>query len=354
MVRRTKWCHGAVRRGADDLTTVVHSENMRELFSNQVPGQEECMTVLERDRRRMLVTALERELGATYVDDLTPGHTGATIMRFERPQDGCRLIAKCCLDDAGEALADIQGNILGYAAFRAIGAEALIPAEYASRTIAGFPVLTMQDLGEDLRTIAERVVLRGYVNLRDHLRSAIRATVRDDPEGERGRNGIATVVAAIQRYANPLAPFVGQERVGIFRQRIPQCPSARVALMLLDCTPDNIFVNELRCSIIDPWGQGTYHGHSAVSIGQFVTLARDIYRMGSATVGGEILVGFARTELSVMLACDAACSERALQLGAALQYICSAYVRRERDPDRAMQYVECARAAYDAALGGAS
>ncbi|MDO8599622.1 MAG: hypothetical protein Q7S02_05945 [bacterium] len=304
-------------------------------------------------RRTRIVESLERVLEAAYVDDLASGHTGATIMRFRLHQDGRLLVAKCCLsEDATEALADIRANIQGYAAMHAIGADAFVPPEYTVHRINGCPVLTMRYLGESFRTRVEQGENDGYLDLCEHLGRVVPRALRRDAAGERSRHGVEAVIAAIQRYAAPLATLVGPNAIAMFFARVPTLPSASVALMLLDCTPDNVFVDAKRCTVIDPWEQATYLGNPAVSIGQFVTLARDVYALRGAKKGGKLLEGFVTDELPGLLGCTPDTAAHAFQLGAALQFVCSAYVRRTSDPQTARVYLSRATAAYTAALGG--
>lgn len=307
------------------------------------------------DRRRTNVVAvLERELSVEYVADLPPGHTGAAILQFRRHEDGQLLVAKCCLrDDAPEALADIRANIHGYAAMHAIGAGAVVPPEYAVHQINGCPVLTMRYLGESFRAYAERGTTDAYDALRGHIRNLVSRALRPDPGYGRGHHGVATVIAALQRYAQPLDAVTGTRVIAACSDRVPEFRSASVSVMLLDCTPDNVFVDADRCTVIDPWEQATYLGNSAVSIGQFVTLARDIYALPGAAKGGALLERFVTSELPGLLGCTPDTAARAFQLGTALQFVCSAYVRRTSDPATARAYVDRATAAYHAALGGA-
>jgi hypothetical protein len=105
----------------------------------------------------------------------------------------------------------------------------------------------------------------------------------------------------MRRYAIPITPLVGERELGASYVRAPEFPGASVAIMLLDCTPDNVFVDARRLSCIDPWEQATYLGHPAVSIGQFVTLARDVYALDGSVNGGASLEQFMSDELPGVL-----------------------------------------------------
>jgi len=110
------------------------------------------------------------------------------------------------------------------------------------------------------------------------------------------------------------------------------------SLMLLDFTPDNLFVDENALSFIDPWLQDVYLGHPAVSAGQFATLMQ-LYKMKDSAEATNMLEERCEIEMPLMLGCDIAAVKRAFCLGSTLQLVLSSYVRQESDPSRSAELI---------------
>ena len=295
-----------------------------------------------------IIENLERSLGARYIGDLVHGHMGATLVRLQKCQNGSLSIAKFCPRGAPRsAFADFRANLHGYAGIRKTGAENLLPPGYRVLHLRGTPVIVMDDLGENLfsRLKSEKeTVPRYYRWLCAHFRETVISTLRKDEGGAYGTESLKEVSRYILWYAekvSAIAPEINSNIHAALTEQKMTPPSSRVAICVLDFTPSNLFIFKEHATFIDPWRQKTYLGNPAVSIGQFVTLAR-LYRLRDAEAGATLLEDMARKNLPRILGATEDTVERGLRLGATLQYVLSAYVRRGSDPARSQELLESA------------
>lgn len=131
--------------------------------------------------------------------------------------------------------------------------------------------------------------------------------------------------------ADTLAQVLGKEAAERWRLWDPHdFTLTHGSLMLLDFTPDNVFLFRGRALFIDPWLQESYVGHPALSLGQYATLAL-IYRLSGAEELAIKLHACAR-QLGKRIKLSSAMSDRAFFMGAGLQMVLSAWARRTSDP----------------------
>src|SRR3989344_4586110 len=105
--------------------------------------------------RDLIISWLESRLQAGYLDDLTPGHTGAQLARF-RQEDGILMVAKffvpTAIIGAFDGSGDIEDNIRGYKSINELGGGALVPPGYQVMEYEGVKVLVTKFLGDSFRT----------------------------------------------------------------------------------------------------------------------------------------------------------------------------------------------------------
>lgn len=280
----------------------------------------------------MNIQDLEEALGAQCVGSYASGHMGSRILRFRRSADKSALVVKFApMDDAG-AIADFEANVRGYTEIRALGGSHLVPAELKEIRVANGRALVMSDLDASMR-IADGG-FDACVLLWKHFRQAILQTTAQ--QVDTSDVGLPPFVIEVARHIERFSHGNVSDLSGALRESNWADERGKLAIMLLDFTPDNLFVNETRLSFIDPWSQETYLGHPAVSIGQFVTLMQ-LYRMRDADGAARMLKERCVAEMSSMLDCDVSIVERAFCLGSTLQFVLSSYVRCESDPSRAAE-----------------
>lgn len=287
----------------------------------------------------LILSWLEFCLRATYLDDLTPGHTGARLARF-RQEDGTLMVAKFSVPTAiiavSDGSGDIRDNIRGYESMNKLGAGVLVPPSYQVMECEGVKVLVMKFLGDSFRTSVGSHPQESYVWIRDHLRVVLRNTLYP-ALGDLPVHSIQEIRRSMMRFGKEVDALTD----GALGEhlRVPwDLESGQLMLMLLDFTPDNVFVTRDRLSMIDPWGQSTYLGNPAVSIGQFITLAEEVYGLPGAGEGCGLLRRFAFQEIPESLECSAKSVQVAFRLGVALQYILSAYVRIRTESELARAF----------------
>lgn len=278
----------------------------------------------------MLIRELQRVLAARHLDDYESGHMGSRIARFVT-EDGRHLVAKCAAYSDTNAMADIKANVRGYAEIEMVGLSDMLPPALRQLDLTEHRVLVMEDLG---RSVAQ-------------LNSGMKtwATVARSFESRAMATATTTRGDYVEEVTSHIARFsTDNELVDAIRRKSSVIPE-RSALMLLDFTPDNVYVRDESFRFLDPWDQRSYLGHPCVSLAQFATLAR-IYRLKDA----EMLCTKWRTDsvqfYSELLACDESVSLDAYKLGETLQLTLSAYVRRNSDPSFASSLHSSANALW--------
>lgn len=279
----------------------------------------------------MDIQNIEETLRARYVDSYASGHMGSRILRFRRDTDKNALVVKFApMDDVG-AIADFEANIHGYSEILTLGGSLLVPPELKEIPVTNGRALVMRDLGASMR-----IVDGGFnpcMSLWEHFRHVVLQTaVQVNASKFELPQFMIEVAHHIERFSHGTT----QDLLKKMRESDWTGEWGKSAIMLLDFTPDNLFVNETRLSFIDPWSQETYLGHPAVSIGQFATLMQ-LYRMRDADKVALILKERCIKEMPSMLGCDMPSVERAFRVGSTLQFVLSSYVRRESKPSRATE-----------------
>lgn len=279
----------------------------------------------------MNIQNIEKSLEALCIDSYVSGHMGSRILRFQRSADKSMLVVKFApVDDAG-ATADFEANVRGYTEIRALGGSHIVPSELKEIPVTNGRALVMRDLGASMR-VADGG-FNTYILLWKHFRQTILQTAA---QANTSMVGLPPFVIEVTRHIERFSHGSVQSLLRVIRKSDWIGEWGKSAIMLLDFTPDNLFVNETMLSFIDPWSQETYLGHPAVSIGQFATLMQ-LYRMKDADEAVFMFKECCSAEIPSMLECDVSSVERAFRLGSTLQFVLSSYVRRESDPPRAAE-----------------
>ena len=281
------------------------------------------------------VEELEKMLGAVYTGEYLAGHQEASIVRFKK--DDQLLVAKFSPVGKNSSSDDIEDNISGYEKIAEIGASGIIPEYLQKFNVQGNVALVMSDLGKNFRHTSTRV--SDYQNMGCSFIQAVKNALIADKD----KNCITPSMLEIKRYMSQyltqLSTIMDASTMRNLNDWEPDMEFDFASLMLLDFTPDNVFMQINKISFIDPWKQTSYLGHPAVSLGQFSTLAHDVYDLPNSKKGKEILQELAIVECSKILKCSEIVSLHAFNAGSILQYILSAYVRREKDKARAGEFL---------------
>src|SRR3989344_937060 len=280
----------------------------------------------------MNIRELENAIGATYAGNYTSGHMGSQILRFRRGADNVGLVMKYADLTNISAISDLEANISGYRNVSAIGAGSLVPSDLRLLELSTGRALVMRDLGESTRLQNEGIATWRIVG--NVLENVVRATLV-----KRHFDYVAEVLNNIKKFSPDSELHPRLQNNEHLRG------SSSSALMLLDFTPDNVFVSDGSIRFLDPWKQGTYLGHPAVSLGQFATLAC-IYKLQDAPETFRMFEDIAVRRFSPLLECDEETSVEAFRLGQTLQLILSAYVRRNDQPARSKEIYEDAFALW--------
>lgn len=248
----------------------------------------------------MKVQIIEEMLGAEHTGSYVSGHMGSQILRFRRNEDGSSMVVKFAPFESPSAIEDIDANIRGYAEIQTIGGSHLVPPELYEISVPGGKALVMRDLGSSMRIVDGG--LEGCNLLWRHFKNSCIKTIHTEENYSSSNQQplfAVEVVRHIQRFLHAgISNLLEQVHQADWSGRWGVS-----SLMLLDFTPDNLFVDENMLSFIDPWLQDVYLGHPAVSVGQFATLMQ-LYKMKDAAEATNMLKERCETEMPLMLDCD--------------------------------------------------
>lgn len=286
----------------------------------------------------MNIKNTEKLLGARHVGSYTPGHTGIQVFRFGRDEFQSGLVVKFAPIGDTQAEEEIAANFYGYNQIRALGGSELVPPELKKVDMAEGEALVMRDLVSSMRKVDGG--MDACELLWEHFLRVVQKTAVPAHEG----GSVVTpfveeVTEHIKRFSHEGVP----ELLELIQKADWTGQWGKRALMLLDFTPDNLFLHEAGLSFIDPWRQGTYLGHPAVSIGQFSSLMR-LYHMKDDEKAAHMFEGRCLREMPMILGCDISAVKQAFNLGCTLQHVLSAYVRRELQPLLAAEFIAQAKA----------
>ncbi|KKU68210.1 MAG: hypothetical protein UX89_C0006G0034 [Parcubacteria group bacterium GW2011_GWA2_47_16] len=281
---------------------------------------------------------IEKLLGAQNVGSYDSGHMGCQILRFERNGQREGLVVKFAPKADQSALNEVRGNLHGYKEMKALGMSELVPSNMGELTLSDGEGVVMRDLGFSMNALNGGEA--ACTLLLKRLMRIIKNTVVEFPgrslENERPMF-VDEVMSHMSRFTHQGVP----ELLALLKQSDWTGKWGKSALMLLDFTPDNIFLHAEGISFMDPWMQGTYLGNPAVSLGQFVASMQRA-DMADAQKVGRMFEDECVSKLPPLLGCDVLTVERSFRLGRTLQCVLSSYVRRESD--KALAAIFMARA----------
>lgn len=125
---------------------------------------------------------------------------------------------------------------------------------------------------------------------------------------------------------------------------IRNIPTIADSLFFLDFTPDNVFIVAGKLKFLDPWKQPSYRGLSTISLGQFCTLARDVYKLPNGERFYEEFDSWYKATLPNALELQLSILISGFMLGRTLQFTLSAYARTYSNPILSQKYYEDALA----------
>ena len=282
------------------------------------------------------------EVGLRVRSKIERGHLQLPIYRC-LDSEGRKVVIKIGVGEEGKK--EIEDNLFGYSKIAQIGAEELVPEYLRLIKTPWGPALIMEDLGEDFRerAISPEKTSELFNAFKASMTRAIEATTRLQKDSH--ERGLAETKGQIKRWLVKLGEYgIINIQISAYLDAInlSEISSAKSAIMLLDLTPDNIFVKGGVVKFIDPWFQQEYLGTPIPGISQFITLAEDIYRIEGFNdtnlrhsefleEAGIGLLGLTQDQLTVQIA-----------LGRALQYSLSSYVRITGNPKLSRTYATLA------------
>ena len=293
------------------------------------------------------VAAIGERYGLSGFAPFQGGETGALFYTCTGV-DGLTRVLKLAAGDISAA--EIEDNTYGYETLRSIGAEDLLPRGIVSGSYDGTPFILMPHLGNDLMYNAQTGRTDIYPTFLDAMRSVTANTVRGGSDAH--QQGLAEFRDQVVRWYEILEQrgcLDSRDIANLKSLDLTSLASGRASLMLLDFTPNNVFVGDGRVTFIDPWRQGTYLGSIIPSMAQFQTLleVRDV--PGSKEYAAEFDKYIVQMGGQLDLAPEQVRKQKLL--GACLQYALSGLVRIDSDPERSTALLESSKRAIGGVAG---
>lgn len=282
-------------------------------------------------------------LGFHSVSHLSGGHTEATLYRGRNALNDSKVIKISSRKDINE---EIDSNKFGYEAIACEGAGLLLPNPLVYGDIDGRHYITMPDLGVDMSQRDRNGDLSrdDYIQFINYLTQAVTRSIQTTGNTIDHANGLAIAHKQLEHWVNTLVSASALESKtveSLLSFDITQLSSSKTSVMIMDFTPDNIFVHEEGVSFIDPWRQDGYRGSFIPSLGQFITLAVSIYKLPQATKAQfDINEAVAYIGDKLDLTVDQVRGQ--YLMGESLQYILSGFVRLNSDNLLAREYIDMA------------
>ncbi len=284
---------------------------------------------------------IEKEMGVALgrrgFDGVEPfgprGDTGAVL--YSCHKNGTRYIVKVGTD--AQSAKEIGDNEYGFKMLRAEGAGSILPEAISTFTVGGHPAIIMEYLGRSFRD-ASKDDPTAYAILFDSVESLARNTLRTDAVAQ--ARGFAEIASHLRKWYGLLSErgIITKEALNVLDSiREEPMNSDKCTIMLLDFTPDNIFISGDGIKYIDPWVQGTYSGSLIPSISIFMGLLETAYGTRIEVHVREKLNRLVRS-LGRMLDLDERQIEGQMLLGHSLQLALSSFVRIENDPKTSKGY----------------
>lgn len=271
------------------------------------------------------IDEIENRFNADYISELKQGHTGCYLLKFRKRTDDDCFVVKMAESSNTNAVEEIKNNIRGYEQIKASGGTFILP-QYSIHSVDGATSLVMDYLDADFASYVRKFGIKGYELL---------VSFYDEMTQKPLFESKGLYVPEVLRYTI----FFAQQTPSLFdlnfyknlKRWSSDLQSERDSLFLLDFTPDNLFIQNDQIIFIDPWSQSTYVGCPIISLGQFVTLAKDIYSLPASIEGARLIQNFCQTVLSARLGISEIIAQKMFLLGQVLQYVLSASVRGEKN-----------------------
>lgn len=277
----------------------------------------------------------------SQLQHLTPGHAGCRVV-LVKTRLGEERIIKYANSKSGKI--EIRNNIRGYEGIQNIGAFKILPDGYSFTSQHNLDLLELPYLGQNITNTLNDGIQLVWEDFWRIVTITIKPTIKAAPKSSKLlfadyfdvlHTTLNTINSNEYKTANKFLLNEAINKLSSTRQK--------QSLMLLDFTPDNTFFDGKSVKYIDPWSQKSYKGSFLPSIGQFVKLAKDIYKLPSTQCSNFInSYNSAINDLAEDMGLKKEEAEIQIKLGEILQLALSSIVRIEKDPEKAVSYYnEC-------------
>ena len=276
------------------------------------------------------------------LEKINEGHMGLPIFRCIDDSGGLRVIK---IGVGAQVKQEIDDNLHGYTSIVAAGAEMIVPENIKTIDTPWGRAIDLPDLGQDFTksSTTESKTRKNYEVLDRIFLDVIKKTRVHDRESH--LKGVVEAVSQVQKWSSQLidSGIATADLNEIIVAIDPHVISGTVAsVMILDFTPDNIFINNGSIKFIDPWRQKNYLGTPLPALAQFITLAESVYKIpgfNEEALNYSELVQNIGKELELNPQAVAA----QVYLGRALQFSLSSYVRISSNPEFSRKYAKLSR-----------
>ncbi|MDP3994241.1 MAG: hypothetical protein Q8P91_00210 [bacterium] len=299
---------------------------------------EKIKTIEDETIKQFIATEIDYEV----FEKIEEGHVGLPIFRCVDLNGNKRVIK---IGVGVEGKREIDNNLYGYFNISAVGGSSFVPENINTLDTPWGLAIDLPDLGLDFTKSSntEAKTKHNFDTLGKMFLDAVIKTKIEDKQIH--IKGIVEVLSQLKSWSGLLVKnkMAKRDVVELIDSIDPISLSGNYAsVMILDFTPDNIFINKGNAKFIDPWKQKEYLGTPLPSLSQFITLSENIYN----------IPGFNNTNLNYNsliqkigneMALDTKTVNAQLNIGRALQYSLSSYVRITSNPKISELYANISR-----------
>lgn len=280
---------------------------------------------------------IESLLNSSFDSELKKGHTDTRLVKFYDKQKKTFFVAKFKDYNSRLLSEDLSDNIFGFKQIEKIGASKILP-NYSVVELEQGVVLCMDYLENSFSDYANKHTEVVYERLYYGLIPILNLVKLPDNR-DLGLKSVKETLSKIKFFAKQTQMLLQSTFIQDLRDLNLAFECKYISLFLLDFTPDNLFVVEDGVNFIDPWRQSTYLGHTLISFGQFITIAKEVYNLPGSEAGCKKLTNFCKDSLAFEMGINSTDANSLLWLGNILQNVLSAFVRNE-DPAHSEIYAK--------------
>lgn len=253
---------------------------------------------------------------------------------------GSEAVIKLGVNELGRS--EIGNNLASYSEMKEFGVSKIVAPEIFAKDERGeFPYIILEYLGTDFRKRATQENIMGMTRvLVDGLDAAYTTSICKDPVASQKwlEERKQDIIRYFTVYLIPSGFGSKEDVLTLQKLEMKKIAPEYVTWATRDLTPDNIFINGKRLTVID--SKSGSRGMPLLDVAMFATLAGEVYNLPNGIESAGLARNFASRIGEEMLKTDY--SKELFEFGEIFQYSLSVRFRKDKDP-RSSTFVESIR-----------